>query len=341
MRLKQHFGNVLPAIIISTALLAGCSKPDSDDKPAKAPEKAAEEAKPGVTVDAKTQELIGLKVESPAPAQWQPEMKAYGQVLDTTPLLQAVMDLNRAEIAVDSSRRELDRVKQLKAGNNISERAYQDAETTYAQNRADAEAARFKIQTSWGRKITDMLGPIETTTGTERTPDKFLESLRDAKVLIRVDLPPGERLENQGQTARIVSLNEKSAPVTATCFDMLPAMDPQTQQQGVLFAADQPAGQRLTPGEAVSAWIKIPGDAVNGVVIPASAVLRHEGQGWIYVQTDTNQFVRTEVPLDRLMDGGWFVSESVSATNRVVTTGAQTVLSAELSGGEFTTGERD
>jgi hypothetical protein len=31
----------------------------------------------------------------------------------------------------------------------------------------------------------------------------------------------------------------------------------------------------------------------------------------------------------------------LSATNRIVTGGAQTVLSAELSGGAFTTGERD
>jgi hypothetical protein len=51
--------------------------------------------------------------------------------------------------------------------------------------------------------------------------------------------------------------------------------------------------------------------------------------------------VRVEIPLDRLTDSGWFVSEYLSATNRIVVTGAQTVLSAELSGGGFNTGERD
>jgi multidrug efflux pump subunit AcrA (membrane-fusion protein) len=322
---------------------AGCSKSggDADDKTAGAQEKAPAEAKPGVTVDADTQARVGLKIETPAPMKWEPEMKVYGQVLDPAPLMDLAMDLRRAEIALDSSSVELDRARQLKTENNISAKAFHDAETTHSQNLADAQAARFKIQTAWGRKVADMLGPIEAPAGTERTQDKFLDGLRETTALIRVDLPPGERLENQGQTARIVSFANGAQPVTATCFDLLPALDPQTQQQGVLFSADQTATNRLTPGEAVTAYIKMRGEPVSGVVVPDSAVLRHEGKAWVYVQTDTNQFLRVEMPLDRQTDGGWFVSENVSATNHIVTGGAQTVLSAELSGGAFTTGERD
>jgi hypothetical protein len=338
MKSAKLFSHAL-AIVFSAALLAGCSKP-AGDQPAAAPEKAEAQNKAGVMIDAETQERLGLKIETPAPAQWQPEMKVYGRVLDPAPLLDAAMELGRAEIAFDSSLRELERAKQLKADNNISDRAFQDAQTTYAQDRAAAEALLLKIQTSYGRKIAEMMGPVEVPPGTQRTPDNFLEGLRDSTVLVRVDLPAGERLENQGQAARIVSLAEKNAPVTATCFDLLPVMDPQTQQQGILFSADQSPTSRLTPGEAVTAFIKLPGEPVSGVVVPASAVLRHEGAGWVYVQTGTNQFVRTEILLNRLMDGGWFVSENLSATNRVVVSGAQTVLSAELGGG-FNTGTRD
>jgi multidrug efflux pump subunit AcrA (membrane-fusion protein) len=331
-------------VALSVLTLAGCSKSggDSDDKPAAgAPEKAGVESQAGVKLDAETQERLGLKIETPAPAQWQPEMKVYGQVLDPSPLMDLAMELDRAEIALDSSQREFERAKQLQAGNNISGRAYQDAETARSQNLAAAQAVQFKIQTSWGRKIADMIGPIEVPPGSERKPAKFLEGLHDATALLRVDLPPGVRLENQGQTARLVSLAETATPVTAVCFDLLPALDPQTQQQGVLFTAEQPPGSRLTPGEAVTAFIKIPGEPVSGVVVPASAILRHEGAGWVYVQTATNQFERAEVPLDRLTDGGWFVSENVSATNRIVVAGPQAVLSAELSSGGFNTGQRD
>ena len=329
-------------LIALTALaLSGCAKSEGDKPAADATEKVEAKAKSGVTIEVETQERLGLKMETPAPAQWVPEMKVYGQVLDPAPLLDLAMELDRAEIALDSSRRELERAKQLQAGDNISGRAYLDAETTHAQNLAAAEAVRFKIQTGWGRKIAAMLGPLETPPGAERQPDKFLEGLRNFTVLIRVDLPAGERMENQSQTARIVSLAEKAAPVTAVCFDLLPVLDAQTQQQGVLFTADPAAGNRLTPGEAVTAFIKTPGEPVHGVVVPASAILRHEGAGWVFVQTDTNQFVRAAIPLDRLMAGGWFVSESLSATNRIIVSGAQSVLSAELSGGGFSTGQRD
>jgi hypothetical protein len=329
-------------LIALTALaLSGCAKSDGDKPAADATEKVEAKAKSGVTIDAETQERLGLKMETPAPAQWEPEMKVYGQVLDPSPLLDLTMELDRAEIALDSSRRELERAKQLQAGDNISGRAYQDATSAHAQNLAAAEAVRFKIQTGWGRKIAALLGPVETQPGTQRQPDKFLESLRNATVLIRVDLPAGERMENQSQTARIVSLAEKAAPVTAVCFDLLPVLDAPTQQQGVLFTAESAAGSRLTPGEAVTAFIKAPGEPVSGVVVPASAVLRHEGAGWVYVQTDTNQFVRAAVPFDRSLADGWFVSGTLSATNRLVVSGAQSVLSAELSGGGFSTGQRD
>ena len=53
-----------------------------------------------------------------------------------------------------------------------------------------------------------------------------------------------------------------------------------------------------------------------------------------------DDFSRRELLLDRTVADGFF-TEQFSATNRVVITGAQTLLSAELSGGGFNTGQRD
>jgi len=322
-------------------MLPGCSKSDGDKPAANTSDQTETKAKVGVTIEAEIQEHLGLKVAPPAPAQWRPEMKVYGRVLDPAPLQDLLLELQRAEIALDGSRQELERAKKLQAGDNISGRAFLDAETTQAQNLAAAEAVRLKIQTGWGGKIAALPGPIEVPPGTKRQPDPLLEGLGKITQLIRLDLPAGERWENHAQTARLVSLSETTAPVNAVCFDLLPALDAQTQQQGVLFTADPPAGAGLTPGEAVTAYIQTPGEPVGGVLVPAEAVLRHEGAGWVYVQTDTNQFVRTAVTLDRPMTGGWFVADTLSATNRLVVGGAQSVLSAELSGGGFSTGQRD
>lgn len=335
------------AVVLPALLLIGCSKPDSDkaattpDKGTADSDKAAAEPKAGVTLDAETRERLGLKIESPAPARWVPETKVYGQVLDTAPLMDQLVDLKRAEIALDAAQREWDRAKQLKAGDNISDHAYRDAETACTQARAEAEAVRLKIQTAWGRKIAELTGPLDVPAGTERTADRFLDSLRGETALVRVDLPPGARLENAGQTARILSLAGGAAPVAADGFDLLPAMDPQTQQQGVLFSAAQPPANRLIPGEAVTVFLKAPGEPVSGVLVPPGAVLRYEGAAWVYVQTGANQFARTAITLDRLMAGGWFVADDLSVSNHIVIAGAQATLSAELSSGQFTTGERD
>lgn len=335
--------HIMP-LLAAAAFAAGCTRNDApaeskNEPPGHVSRNASGESV--ITLDAKTQARIGLKTETPAPMQWQPEMKAYGRVLDFTPLMDLIMDLGRAEMTFDSSHQELERARQLKKDNNISERAFQEAEANYRQNNAAVGSIYFKIQSAWGKKIAELTGPIIVPPGTPRKPDELLMKFPDAAVLIRVDLPAGERLDNSAPSARIVPLTENVAPISAVGFDKLPTLDPQTQQQGFLLMADQSPTNRLTPGEAVTAFIKTPGEPVSGVVVPAGAVLRHEGKAWVYVQTETNQFVRTEIPLDRLTDNGWFVSEHLSATNRVVVSGAQTVLSAELSGGGFNTGTRD
>jgi multidrug efflux pump subunit AcrA (membrane-fusion protein) len=339
MKLANQFLSTL-AVVFTCALLTGCSQTGSD-KPADAPEKTEMQTKAGVTMDAETQDRIGLKTEAPAALQLTPEMKVYGRVLDPAPLVDLLMELGRAEITYDSSHQELERAKQLKQDNNISERAFQDTATAERQNLAAATAILFKIQSVWGKRIAELTGPIVVAPGTQRKTDELLLKFPAAAVLIRVDLPAGERLDQSAPSARIVPLSEKTAPVLAVGFDKLPTIDPQTQQQGFLLIADQSPTNSLTPGEAVTAFIKTAGEPVSGVVVPASAVLRHEGKGWVYVQTESNQFVRTEIPIDRLMDNGWFVPENLSATNRIVVSGAQTVLSAELSGGGFNTGARD
>jgi len=319
--------------IVSLALVSGCSKPSET------PEITEPEITPGVTLDAETQARIGLKMESPVPSQWEPETKAYGRVLDPAPLLDLLMELGRAEITFDSSHQELKRAKKLRADNNISERAFQDIETTYRQNFAAASAVYFKIKSGWGGKIAGLTGPIVVPPGTPRKPDPNLDKLLLNGALIRIDLQPGEILPVP-HSSRIEPLAKRGQPITASFFNELPIMDAQTQQRSYLFLNDTSStSDQLVPGEAVTAYLKVSGAPVSGVIVPGSAVLRHEGKGWVYVQTATNQFVRTEIPLDRRLENVGVFTETLSATNRVVVSGAQTLLSAELSGSKPATND--
>jgi hypothetical protein len=311
------------AIIFSIALLAGCSKPAAD-QPAAAPEKA--EAKPGVTIDAETQARIGLKIETPVPAQWQPQLRATGRVADPLAFTIAAAEYEAARSLAEVSRSELERTQKLAGQDNASPRTLEAAQAAAARDALALNSARAKFAGDWGVQLAAQTNLIA-----------FAGKLQaDDIALVKLSLPPGTFPNPLPSSATVCFFNDETNFVAADFADDL-GIDPATQVQTLLFSVNK----KMPPSISVTAQLKISGEPVSGVVVPASAILRHEGKGWVYVQTETNQFVRTEIPLDRLADNGWFVSENLSATNRIVVTGAQTILSAELSGGGFNTGTRD
>ena len=294
--------------------LSGCSKPAAETPAAAAPEKA--EAKAGVTIDAETQERIGLKIESPVATQWQPEIHALGRVADPLAFTAAAADYESARAAGDVSRSELERTQKLAAQDNASPRVVEAAQAAAAKDALALKSAKAKFTADWG---------VHMAAQTNLTA--FAEELQtDDTALVKLSLPVGTYLNPPPATATIFIFNRETNSVAADFADDL-RIDPTTQVQTLLFAVNK----KLPPSISVTAALKISGEPVSGVTVPAGAVVRHDGKGWVYVQTATNQFERVEVPLDRLTDSGWFVAEDLSATNRIVTSGGQTVLSTELS----------
>lgn len=296
---------IIPQFVLLTALFASAVTVRSAESDAK-PEAKTELVKITqgthgeaiLTLNPETQKRIGLEVANPAATEWQPESKAFGRVLDTAPLTDLLTDNGRALMVFDVSHQELERAKQLNKDNNLSEKAFQEAEAIYRQNFLGVMAVRQKLEAAWGKKIPEMLGEIVVPPGQPRKMKPDVDAVTKPGYLIRIDLPAGERLL-WPQSARIVPLAKRELPVTASFFDQLPVMDAQTQQQGLLFVNDKPNTlDRLIPGESVTAFV-ISGEApVSGVVVPASAILRHDGNGSVFVQTGENIFSRREVPLN-------------------------------------------
>lgn len=223
-------------------------------------------------------------------------------------------------------------MKVLQKQKNASERAFQTAESTYLHDQAQMGAILLKIQSVWGRKLAELNGPVVVPVGTKRNANPLLEELLDlASILIRVELPAGESIKGQPGNARIVSLADEAASVPAEFFDFARNTDPQIQAQGVFFLVrtNQP---RLTPGMAVTAFVNVGGQSQPGVLVPRPAIVRFNGTTWVYRQTADEAFQRTEVALKRPLDDSWFVREGLKPQDRVVTVGAQQLLSEELKG---------
>lgn len=301
------------------------SGPDADDKPAA----AGDEAEVGthlsrdtngnavITLSEEMRKKIGLELAQPAPAQSSPEVKGYGRVEDAANLGGLVADLATAEAAYVASSNELERSKTLESQGNSSARTLQTAEATAVHDRLAVQAAHDKLLLASTASVAD-----------RADLPAFVRSLAAGEsALVRIDLAADEIPAARPVGARIVTLS--GATADADFLGTAAATDPQTQGRGY-FALVSSNSITLAPGQALTGYLRLPGEVVSGVTVPRDAVVRTEGAGWVYVQnSDGKSFTRRAVPLDHLTDAGWFVTNGVSAGDSIVITGAQTLLSEE------------
>jgi membrane fusion protein, multidrug efflux system len=301
-------------------LLVGCSGSGDPDEPKKANSETPKAQSSG-TVELKTdmQEMLHLKIESLSAASAPQELTGYGRVLDPTPLAAAVSEWAVARAAAMATDQELERTKILAKQNTASVRALQGAESTAARDRLLVQSIRDRISLSWGRVIarrTDLTGLLRDLTAQNR-------------VIVRVEVPVGEGPTDQPQRARLAALSDPAETIEAEFLGPAPATDPQLQGQGFLFLTRGNA-LNLTPGAAVTAYLELGGEPQSGVFVPASALLRYDSQTWVYAQKSETSFLRTPVSLGLSMPNGWLITQGVRADDRVVTQGAQALLSEEL-----------
>jgi len=259
-------------------------------------------------------------------------------------LTNAQADVEAAQANVDASKAEYDRLKTLNVNKNVSDRAVQEAEARLKGDQARLGAAQknvAELQAAAKAQTGGSAGPITLTTRGGEVVDVFAhpgESVESGQqilrvmsydsMLARVDLPAGDVADPGISSARIVALGRDDHEVRGERVSLASTVDQRTLGQGYLFRVHG-LGSTLRPGTAITAWLRVPGKRASGFVIPESAVVRAEGKAWVYRQIGDEQFSRREVTLDRSTARGWLVSQGVSPGDRIVTTGAQILLSEE------------
>jgi hypothetical protein len=323
--------NLIVAIVLTaTVLIAGCSHQSKEEPAAASAEKAAEpesRVKRGtngeivITLDAETQKVMGLQVAALAAATLSPEVKGYGRVLDLSLLSTAVAELVSAGAAAEASQKDLARLKTLSEQNNASVRARETAEAGAQRDAAQAMLARARLLGTMGKAIASR----------DDLPALAQRLASGENVLVRIELPAGEVLKSDPSGARLVPLAGDAQPIEARFVGAAAAVDAQTQGRGFLFLVESNQS-RLVPNAALEGFIKLPGEDQLGVSMPRNAVVRFNGATWVYLQTGEEAFQRTEVALERPLENGWFVREGLKPQDKVVTVGAQQLLSEELKG---------
>ena len=317
---------LLPVIVLAAvaALVFGylqMSREQKADEEADQPIAAASRVQHGtngetiITLALKTQQLIGLRTATLAAATLPPEIKAYGRVLDSARLAALESGVIAARAALQASQPEYERLKKLSVQSNASAFALQSAAARMKHDQGALDTARARL----------IAGSSEMIAA---KPPGFFESLAaQENVLVRLDLPAGETAMESPIAAQLKLPGVKRS-VAAHFLGRAATTDPQVQGMGFLFLVTN-APAALTPGLSVTGFLQLPGEPRQGVVVPDDAVVRADERAWIYVRTGDTDFTRREVVLDHPAPGGWFVTNHVAPGDKVVVTGAQTLLSEE------------
>jgi hypothetical protein len=322
---------ILLALILATGLVglliiahrtmkAARAAEGSEDKPiaTKFHVKRAASGEVTLVLDAETRRKIELVTEPLIPLCVTNEIRAYGKVLDLSPLAPFAAELRTAGIAIEVSRREWARLRKLHdEGQNASERAVEAAEAEFQKSVAARQGIQDRLALAWGKTIAEQ-------------PDleAFLHSFVDSEnALVRLDLLPGQTVKSAPPTVAIALQADESSSVEGRRFEFLAPADSALPVQSFVYLVK---GTKWSPGTKVIGKIQCEGDTLSGVLMPRNAIVRDQGQAWAYWQAAEDTFIRRRVALDHHAPGGWLVTGGWPAGERVVITGAQALLSEEL-----------
>ncbi len=257
------------------------------------------------------------------------EEQANGVVLNLQPILDlettyssAVMNVAKAKAAAAASQMEYQRLAKLnRDGKNASDHAVEMARAAYKSDAAAEQdavralaIAKGSIGLRWGHALQRWM---------ERDSPELNALLQQRELLLQITMPAS--FEGKAPSSASVDLTDNSH-VPGHLISALPQLDPRLQTPSYLYIVPARAG--LTPGMNLSVFLPS-GPRQDGVVIPGSAVVWWQGNAWCYVEEKPNQFARQEVSTENPLSGGWFITEGIAPGTRVVTEGAQALLSTE------------
>jgi hypothetical protein len=331
-----------------------------EDEGAQAPSRVStQQGERIIALDEATQTRSGVVTSPLKPMTYKKELKAYGTVLDLQPLSdlhKALLDsrknladlrnnfgvataqAEKAKVSLDASRKEYERLAALhKDDRNVSDKALQAGEVTWRSEDANVRASQQGLNSAqealhtgeqslgvlqdsarqqWGNVIAGWL--FEGSPAFERLRQRL-------DLLVQITLPSDVRIPSPPDSVRVHA--GSGTIVTARLVSPSPKTDPKIQGMSFFYLA--PSQKDILQGMDVRAYLPV-GQTLQGLFIPASAAVWWQGKTWAYVQKDLTHFVRREISTEMPVQGGWFIPKGFSAEDRIVTEGAELILSEEF-----------
>ncbi|HTB62082.1 MAG TPA: hypothetical protein VK737_00725 [Opitutales bacterium] len=280
---------------------------------------AAPDAEPGtVKLESDEQEKADIKTAQPTVAEYKPLAKGFARVLDPASLIADLNDIDADTAAYTASTNEYQRVQTLKSTGNASDRAVEAADAAMRHDGLQLDAAKAHLLAEWGKALTTRAD----------LPDLAKSLLAQDAALIRVDMLAGETLPAEPRELKVAPVMGAGDAVPVEVIGPAPSTDSQAQgvSRLVLLAKSPPA-----PGTQMLAWMSSTAEGDKGYSLPGSAIVRYEGDTFVYAQVDNELFARWRVKLGAtLRDGSVFITSGLTTQDHIVVNGAAQLLSEEL-----------
>ena len=324
------------ALLALTFLGASQNRGDKTNTDRQAPTKkgpaqlSVEDGQTVLTLDPPTQNRLGLEVATLTATLTRAQVTLPTVVLSVQDLatfrngyVAAQAQLQKSRVETDVARKEYARLKALFQQNeNISEKSLQSAEGRLQANEADVRAGdqQLTLQESLVRQE---WGSVVAKWAVESSPERQ-RVFDQREVLVQMTMPSDATFK----APKAISLEIPGTSRTeAGLISTFPRVDPRIQGKSFLYVA--PAHLGLAPGANLLAHVSV-GDPMKGLTVPIAAIVWSEGKAWVYEQTASDHFIRRVVTTDAPVESGFFVAEGFSPGNKVVTQGAQALLSEEM-----------
>ncbi len=222
-------------------------------------------------------------------------------LFETQDLTQAYAEFVKSRSALERSRKELDRTRDLASHNAVPEKELLDAEHEFT-------AARAELAEKEGHLRQSGIDPGS------------LSSLPPGTVCLLADIPEGQlRGIAPGAPARVTLNSFPDTTFRARLVAIGDVIDPATRTVKVRLMLPDHA-RILKPG--MFGTVAIDRADIRALVIPRSSVVNAQGKAFVFRKVDPTTFERREVRLMQETPDGYAVQTGVAPGDQLVTGGS-------------------
>jgi|SRR6185437_15168063 len=333
VKLLVAAGVVACGVLLGWGLVAGREKAAVEEQEGtiKVPLRVSDKnGEPVIRLDAETQQRSGIETGVLSSTPHPEQLRAYGMVLDVARLTELSNSYANAKAQVQTAQAKLamsqpayDRAQKLFNDTHVvSQAQVQAAEAAFGTDQASLVAAQAQVHTFTATAYQEW-GAVLGKSLIDESP--MIKSLIERQTfLLQITLPPGVVLSTPPAAASI-KVGDAQRPITFVS----PATRIDPRIQGVSFFYTVEATSGVLPGMNVLAFLPS-GKSIEGVAVPASAVVWWQGRAWIYRRTGASSFTRLAIATDLPSPDGGYIANNVAKDAEIVTQGAQLLLSEEF-----------